>query len=174
MLVATEPGEHTLGRFRWSTTASATRRRRSGSTWPAQRPPGAASALGRRAHRRRRALFVSPAKTEAFVGERVPLSSNSTLATCAWTSCSFRRSREGYSVDSFPQPAQRDEIQAGRRYRVVAFETSLTPLKPGSLSLGPGTMQMNLLVSRRRSNPMDDFFGDAFAESVRSRPGRSR
>lgn len=167
MLVATEPGQYTLGPFeveydgkRYSTgplSLEVVARQ------PGQAPPPAVGAQGGTGVDVR--LVLTPAKSEAYVGERVPLNIKLYVGNVRVDQLQFPKIEgEGLSVEAIPQPVQRDEVADGRRYRVVEFETSITPLKPGRLTVGPGSMQMSLLVSRRRADPFGDFFGDAFAE----------
>ncbi len=57
---------------------------------------------------------------------------------------------DGLSVEEFGQPARSAEVIDGQRYEVLRFRTTVTPLKTGSLSLGPA--RTSLSVVRRPQN----------------------
>jgi tetratricopeptide (TPR) repeat protein len=120
-------------------------------------------------------LVVLPAKDTAYVGERIPLAVKLYVGRARVDDLQFPEiGGDGFTVDQFPQPTQQDEIVRGRRFRVLTFHTTLTPLRPGALVLGPSMMAMKVLISRRRGGLGDPFFDDFFAEprphEVRAEP----
>jgi tetratricopeptide (TPR) repeat protein len=106
-----------------------------------------------------------PAKTEAYVGERIPLTVKLYLGGTRVEQLQFPKiGGQDFVLAQLPQPVERQEVQGGVRYRVLIFETSLTPLRAGELTVGPATMDMVQLVSRRRRDMFDGFFDDMFAD----------
>jgi tetratricopeptide (TPR) repeat protein len=65
---------------------------------------------------------------------------------------------DGLTVGGFPEPSQRRERGPGGPVDVVEFETEVVPVRTGTLSLGPATMQLSVVV-RGRADP---FFGGMF------------
>ncbi|MGH7894668.1 MAG: BatD family protein [Candidatus Binatia bacterium] len=68
---------------------------------------------------------------------------------------------DGFSLEKFLEPSQhREETPHGTR-QAAEFTTTLTPLKTGTLTIGPATVRMSLLVQgRRRGGFFGGFFGD--------------
>ena len=115
-------------------------------------------------------LQVVLAKSELYVGERIPLALKLYVGNVRVDQLQYPKvPGEGFVLENFPEPKQSDEVIAGRRYRVVQFDTTLTPLRAGTLTLAP-TADMAVLSSGRRrgggaGDPFfDQFFGGAFAE----------
>jgi tetratricopeptide (TPR) repeat protein len=110
-------------------------------------------------------LTLGDVKDAPFVGERIPLLLTLYVGNARIDDLHYPEfAAEGFVLDKWTEPTQSDEVVNGRRYRAVRFQTTLTPLRAGPLSLTP-TMEMALLRSRRRGDPFfDNFFGDAFAE----------
>lgn len=109
-------------------------------------------------------LVILPGKKEAYVGERIPLTVKLYIGRTRVEQLQFPKiAGDGFMIDALPQPVERREIVGGVSYKVLVFDSNATPLRPGALTLGPATMEMVQLVSRRRDF-FDTFFDDVFAE----------
>src|SRR5207245_477391 len=56
--------------------------------------------------------------------------------------------------------AQRREQTPQGAFQVLAFTSTLTPLRTGTLMVGPAAMSMNVLARSRRQDPFFGFFGE--------------
>jgi tetratricopeptide (TPR) repeat protein len=107
-------------------------------------------------------LGLSGLKENPYVGERIPVEIILYVGNVRVDQLQYPKVEgEGFVLDRWAEPTQRDEIIGGRRFRSVRFTSTLTPLRVGSLTLSP-TMDMAVLRSRRGG--LGDFFGDMFAE----------
>ncbi len=115
-------------------------------------------------------------KSSAFVGETVPIEIR------LYFDSRLRYQIEGlpeldtasFTMKAMPEPRREQRTLHGRPYDVIVFNTALTPLKPGKLTVGP--VHSDVLVQspvQRRSQPQspfdafdslfdDPFFGGAF------------
>lgn len=112
-------------------------------------------------------------KSSAYVGETVPIEIR------VYFDSRLRYQIEGmpeldtasFTMKQMPEPRREQRTLKGRPYDVIVFNTALTPLKPGSLNIGPVTTEA-LVQSpvQRRGAPQslfdslfdDPFFGSAF------------
>ena len=114
-------------------------------------------------------LVLLPDKRQAYVGERIPFAVELKVGDVAVDNLHFPTVEgEGFALDAFTQPSRREELARGRRYRVMRFRSTLTPLRPGDLTVGPVTLGLDLLVSRRRGGAGSVF--DQLMGSVERRP----
>jgi hypothetical protein len=74
---------------------------------------------------------------------------------------------DAFSIEKFPEPTQRQEQIGGTTYQVVRFQTSVIPLRSGSLTLGPATLRLSILERQRRGGPFDDPFFEPFMSARR-------
>src|SRR5262249_50236022 len=72
---------------------------------------------------------------------------------------------DGFAIEPFGQPAQRQETRDGGTFQVVEFKGALTPRRTGSVTVGPATMSM-AMVSQRASPRHGFFLGGAMREPV--------
>lgn len=70
--------------------------------------------------------------------------------------------QDGFSVASFEQPRQYQEVVNGINYHVVEFSTTAFGLRPGEFRLGPISLQCNLLAQRRPRRSPSPTFDDLF------------
>src|SRR5262249_57599784 len=64
---------------------------------------------------------------------------------------------DAVAIEKLPQePAQRRE----GGFQVLVFTTSLTPLRAGTLTVGPATMNLNLVTRSRSRDPFFGFFAE--------------
>ena len=71
---------------------------------------------------------------------------------------------DGLSIDKFPEPSQQRQDVDGEIFQVVRFQTTVIPLRAGTLTLGPASVQLNLL-SRRQGGTFNDPFFDRFFQN---------
>jgi tetratricopeptide (TPR) repeat protein len=114
-------------------------------------------------------LVLSVAKPEVYLHERVPLSLQLWVGNTRVTNLQYPNiGGDGVAIDKLPQqPAQRREQTPEGVFQVVDFATTLTPLRSGTLTVGPATMRLEVLVRTRGGG--DPFFGDVFGETRRPR-----
>jgi tetratricopeptide (TPR) repeat protein len=55
---------------------------------------------------------------------------------------------DGFALEAFPQPTQRQETRDGTAYQIVEFDGALTPLRTGSVTVGPATVSLTTLSER--------------------------
>src|SRR5439155_732501 len=67
---------------------------------------------------------------------------------------------EGFALDKLPEPEQRREGAT----QVITIHTTLVPLRSGTLTIGPATMALNLVVRGRVTDP---FFGSVLGDQRR-------
>ena len=120
--------------------------------------PGQATAAGGDQLR----LVLSPAKTEVYLHEQVPVSLKLYVGNVRVTDLQYPTiSGDGVAIEKLPeQPQQQSERTAQGVFQVVDFETTLTPLRSGMLTVGPASMHLGVLVRTRRDGFFGGFFGD--------------
>ena len=75
---------------------------------------------------------------------------------------------EGFTVQKITEPQQDTAVVDGQNYQVVIYKTSITPLKTGTLNIGPMVGDTRVLLPRPRprsfgNGPFNDpFFNDPF------------
>ncbi|MCX8073914.1 MAG: BatD family protein [Candidatus Binatia bacterium] len=77
---------------------------------------------------------------------------------------------DGCALDRFQEPTQTQEEIDGVTYTVVRFASSLTPLRTGTLVLGPATTRLNVYERRRGGFFDDPFFSQRRPVSLESEP----
>lgn len=117
-------------------------------------------------------LELSLPRTEAYVQERLPLSVRLLVGAVRITDPQFPQvPGDGFALDKLPQPSQHQEQTAKGTRQVVDFRTTLTPLKSGTLTIGPATMSMGLVVQNRRNRGFfSGFFDESKPLTVQSQP----
>jgi tetratricopeptide (TPR) repeat protein len=114
-------------------------------------------------------LVLEPEKATAYVGERIPISVELFIGDVAVDDLHFPTvEADGYAVDKFTaQPSQRQEIIRNQRWTIFKFRTTVTPLRPGALPIGPTTLNLSMVErARRRGSLFDDFFAMTQARPV--------
>ncbi|HUI25620.1 MAG TPA: BatD family protein, partial [Candidatus Kryptonia bacterium] len=106
-------------------------------------------------------LVLSAAKSEAYLHERIPLSLKLYVGSVRVSDVQYPTiAGDGFALEKFGEPQQRQEQTPQGTFQVVDFETSLTPLRSGSLSIGPAKMPLSVLTRRRGGDQFfDQFFG---------------
>ncbi len=94
---------------------------------------------------------------------------------------SFDRKADGFTVSELPEATESNEIVNGRRYRVLSWPLTITPIRTGTQNLDfEFTLTASLPGQNNRSNPLsrrgfggsifDDFFGRTERFSVYTEP----
>jgi hypothetical protein len=83
-------------------------------------------------------------------------------------------SGEGFTAEKLSDPIERTEVIDGIQYNVVTFRSAITPVKAGTVEVGPARLNCEVIVQGGRGNSLlQDFFGgiDPFAHMFgESRP----
>lgn len=111
-------------------------------------------------------LEVQVDRREPFVGERVPMTIRLLIPDgMRVDDLQFPSVQaEGLNIGALPQPAQRDEILGGRRYRVLYFETHFTPSRPADVELRAAMALSVLEQGRGQRGLFGGMMGGMFAE----------
>ena len=132
---------------------------------------------GRRAGAPDLSLVLELPRREVFVHERVPVSVTLYVGEVRVDDVMQPRLEgDAFSVEPYGTPAQSQVTVGGRRYQTVRFDTSIVPLRAGTLSIGPAVQNMSVLMQRRGTDPFfNRFFGatmfaDAQPYVLRSNP----
>lgn len=110
-------------------------------------------------------LTMELARKKVYVNETIALALKLYVSGVALRDILYPQfDHDGFSVGEFQKPEQYNEILSGVGYDVVEFKTTIAPLKPGLLKLGPAQLQCSVLVQsrvkRRGSSLFDDFFNN--------------
>lgn len=150
----------------------------SGQSPPAQSPPGQGSAgrppqsgaargqaaSGATPHALRLALSTS--RQEVYLHERLPVDVTLYVGSIRVGDVQYPTlPGEGLSIDKFPEPSQRQQVIDGETFQVLHFQTTVVPLRAGSVALGPAALQLNVL-NRRRGMFSDPFFERFFEDDA--------
>jgi hypothetical protein len=120
--------------------------------------PGTAAARALR-------LTASMPQRDAYLHERVPLDVTLYVGSIRVADLQYPTlAADGLSVDKFPEPSQRQQVIDGEKYQVVHFQTTVVPLRSGTLTVGPANLQLNVLTQRRNSLFNDPFFQHFFQD----------
>ncbi len=123
-------------------------------------------------------LTMKTGKSKIYINEIIPLTIKLYVSSLSVRDIQYPEfSHEGFSAEPFGKPKQYKENKDGVVYDVVEFNTSIFGTKTGDFSLGPATMEANLVVSKPRHrsalrdsffgrDPFDDFFGRYEAEPL--------
>jgi hypothetical protein len=129
------------------------------------------SASGRAAtpHRQRRQntslkervfLTMHAGKDRLYINEPVPLTIKLYISGLSVRDIQYPEfSYEGFSAEQLGKPKQYQERKGSLVYDVVEFNTEIFGTNVGTFSLGPATIQANLVLKRERRGHSDGFFG---------------
>lgn len=115
-------------------------------------------------------LQLAVEKTRAYLNQAIPVRLQLLVGGVAVRGVEMPTLQaDGFLVKPLQQPTQSDVIIGGHSYTLLEFETQAVPLKAGFLSLGPASINCQI-VQRRRSrgqsaspfghDPFEDFFGN--------------
>ena len=106
-------------------------------------------------------LTLAVPRTEVYLHEHIPLSLALRVGQVRVADLQYPMvGGDGFSIEKLSEPTQRQEQVAGGTVQVVEFATTLTPLRAGTLSIGPATMRLNVLQRERRQDRFFGFFGE--------------
>src|SRR5262249_48925415 len=103
-------------------------------------------------------LVLSAAKGEVYLHERVPLRLELWVGNVRVSNLQYPAiPGDAVAIEKLPQePAQRRE----GGFQVLVFTPSLTPPRAGTLTVGPATMNLNLVTRSRSRDPFFGFFAE--------------
>src|SRR5262249_43809798 len=94
-------------------------------------------------------LDLRAPRTSVYLHERVPFTLTLRIDDVRVADMQYPQvPGDGFSVESFPQPAQRQDMRDGKVIQVVEFQGALTPLRTGSVTVGPATVSVTTLSER--------------------------
>jgi tetratricopeptide (TPR) repeat protein len=129
-----------------------------------QAPPGQA-AKGRDAGQPLR-LTLSVPRTEVYLHEQIPIDVRLYVGNIRVADLQYPTlPGDGLSIDKFPEPSQQRQEVDGQIVQVVRFQTTVIPLRAGTLVLGPASVRLNVLTRRRRGGGFGDPFFDQFFQN---------
>ncbi len=107
-------------------------------------------------------LTMKTEKSQVYINEIIPLTIKLHVNNLSVQDIQYPEfSHEGFSAESFGKPRQYKENKGGVLYSVVEFKTTIFGTKAGELTIGPATMEANLILSKPRNHSKfrDRFFG---------------
>ena len=110
-------------------------------------------------------VTLSVARQEVYLHEPVPIDVRLYIGNVRVADVQYPTLQgDGLSIDKFPEPSQQRQDVDGEIFQVVRFQTTVIPLRAGTLTLGPASVQLNLL-SRRQGGTFNDPFFDRFFQN---------
>jgi hypothetical protein len=110
-------------------------------------------------------------KQSAYVGESIPVELRLYFGGRGQPRQPPTITGEGFTVQRFSEPRVQQVTKEGVPYVVVTFKTAITPVKDGTLAIGPAEADSVVQSRRRRAPHLDiddpfgsDFFNDPFAQ----------
>lgn len=105
-------------------------------------------------------LVLNLPKTTLYQGEVIPLTLKLLVGGVSVDEVSYPDLNQSQFVfGKMDKPLKTQEIVNGIPYKVLEFHTTLTPVKTGTISLGPVPINCSVIVRNRDD---DSFFGDFF------------
>jgi tetratricopeptide (TPR) repeat protein len=87
--------------------------------------------------------------TTVYLHERLPLTLTLRIGDVHVADLQYPQvPGDGFALEAFPQPTQRQETRDGAAYQIVEFDGALTPLRAGSVTVGPATVSLTTLSER--------------------------
>lgn len=112
---------------------------------------------------------LEPDRQQAYVNGEIPVVIKLYISGVPVKNVEMpKMEHNGFLVGELKEPEQYERLINGTRYNVVEFQTSVYPMKTGELSLGPVSIQCNVVFqdasgdNRRRGFFDDDLFGSFF------------
>ncbi|MEB2286055.1 MAG: hypothetical protein B6D46_03830 [Polyangiaceae bacterium UTPRO1] len=108
-------------------------------------------------------LELSAPRTTVYVRERLPIRVKLMVGQVRVTDVQYPTvPGDGFAVDKFSEPDRREEQTPDGTFQVLDFPTVLTPLRSGTLTVGPAEMGLTMVVRGRTRRGFDRFFDDTF------------
>jgi hypothetical protein len=119
-------------------------------------------------------LILNVPKTTIYQGEIVPITIKLLSGRVSLNEVTYPNlSQSDFVFGQMEKPLETEEIIQGEAYKVVEFHTTLTPVKTGSIFLGPVSLNCNIIVKTQDSDGMfDDFFPNYQKQSVQVKSKR--
>lgn len=96
-------------------------------------------------------LVLEAPKTTVYLHERVPLGLALWVGNTRVSDLQYPViGGDGFALDPFGEPAQRQVRTADGAFQLVDFSTTLVPLRAGTLTVGPATMNLAQVSQRPR------------------------
>jgi hypothetical protein len=125
-------------------------------------PVGAGSAGTRRsapANDQVTLVLASP-RTRAYLHERIPVTLTLTVGAVQVSDVHYPTiGGDGFAIEPLREPVQRREQTARGVVQIVDFQSILTPLRAGDLTLGPATIELSVPVRGGHDPYFNRFFG---------------
>jgi tetratricopeptide (TPR) repeat protein len=116
-------------------------------------------------------LVVRVPRTRVYVREKLPLEVLLYVGAVRAGDLQYPTlAADGCALEPFGEPAQYQEQLPDGTYTVVRFASTVTPLRSGTLTLGPATTRLNVYERRRGGFFDDPFFSQRRPVSLRSEP----
>ena len=126
---------------------------------------GASGAAGAPADEQLHLDLAAP-RTTVFLHQRLPITVTLRVGSVQVGDVQYPQvPGDGFALEPLGKPEQRQEVRDGAVFQVVEFQTGLTPLRAGAITVGPATMSMST-VSARASQHHGFFFGGPARQSI--------
>ncbi len=114
-------------------------------------------------------LEIRPAKSRAFLGERLPVTIRLYVKDIQLNDLSYPvLNQPEFVTAKMAKPVTQRTVRNGQTYQIVEFTTTIIPVKTGTFSLGPATVDCEVLVPVHSRDPfLDDFFNDYQKQTIR-------
>jgi tetratricopeptide (TPR) repeat protein len=116
-------------------------------------------------------LELSAPRTTVYVRERLPIRVKLMVGNVRVSDVQYPTiGGDGFAIDKLSEPDQRQEQTAEGTFQVLDFATVLTPLRSGTMTVGPAEMGLSMMVrGRGGGRGFDRFFNDPFFNSEQRR-----
>ena len=109
-------------------------------------------------------LELRAQNTTVYLHERLPLTLTLRIGDVRVADLQYPQvPGDGFALEAFPQPTQRQETRDATAYQIVEFNGALTPLRTGSVTVGPATVSLTTLSERASRRGF--FFGGTVRQS---------
>jgi len=111
-------------------------------------------------------LTMEVGKRKAYMNERIALTVRLFVNRFTVRDIQYPEfDHTGFSMDDYSKPRQYQKIIDGLVYDIIEFRTFIFGTRPGVFSIGPTTLDCNLLIKSKRGSrrsAFNDFFQDDF------------
>lgn len=121
-------------------------------------------------------LTLNIPKDKVYVNERLPVKVILFISGLSVSDVHVPKfDQPGLDVEKFRQPRQYEQVINGVRYHVVEFDANIYPTRTGAMTVGPVTLDCNMVIQLGGRGPMggsafDDDFFSAFFDRYEKRP----
>jgi tetratricopeptide (TPR) repeat protein len=111
-------------------------------------------------------LDLTAPRTTVYLHERLPVTVTLRVGSVQVGDVQYPQiPGDGFALEQLGKPEQRQEVRDGGVFQVVEFQGGLTPLRAGSVTVGPATMSMSM-VTARSAQRHAFFFGGPTRQAV--------